>query len=1016
MCPRRTFRVTSFVRRSEATHLRFVVCLIVASLAACGEAFAQGRAYETLGSIPPRESGTPSGRLLALPDGRLFGSTTNGGRYFHGGSLYALTPDGAGGFTFEELHAFAGPDGRMPRHGVILGSDGRYYGTTYGGGAADAGTIFTLDSAGHLTQIYDFAAGGGEHPSELVEGPDGKFYGTAPGGAAGEAGTLFRIDAAGTFELLHIFGPNGDVGHTPQAGLVVGPDGRLWGTAAVGGASGRGTVYAVDVVNGSPTAIHGFSGPDGWAPTSALTVAGGDLFGTTASGGAHSMGTVFRITTAGAFTSLYSFTGGADGAVPDDGVTLAGDGNLYGITPYDYGPPPPGGVTETFPILATIYRITTSGDFTTVYTSTDGTNPHGPLTLDPDGNLYAAYDPNPAASYGGEVARISLTGTVSPAFVMGRDHAPFFAGSNLVESQDGGLYGLFGGDYESAIVRVDRESSDFSVFFTFPAGEIVANELRMGSDGNLYASTAGDNVKTFGTVFRVDSTGARTTLHTFSGTDGAQPPCSVVEAPGPEFWGVTKLGGANGLGTIYKLDAQGGFASIHDFDGSDGSYPEAGLARAADGTFYGTTNSGGTDDQGTLFKIDSLGAFSTFHSFRFSQGEGFNPTSAVLVGSDGYLYGTTPIGGSDLYGTIYKLDGSGNLTTLKNFDDYFINNDYPGAALIEVGSGDFFGTASWIGFGEVFHMDTAGNVTSVHDFGGSEDGRRPLAPLVEASDGALYGTASSVYRLLPSPLDPSIAELEPPSGRAAGGASVAVQGHHFREGATVTFGGLAGSATYLDRESRVVTLAPAFDPGTLQNVTVSNGDGTTTTRIGAWFSDFLDTPGDHLFHDFVVTIFRAGITAGCGGGDYCPASSVRRDQMAVFLLKAKHGPDFLPPDCTGVFPDVPCDSPFAKWVEQLAAEGIAAGCGDGNYCPADPVRRDQMAVFLLKSEHGSGYVPPLCAGIFLDVACPSLFADWIEQLKAENITGGCGGQNYCASSSNNRGQMAAFLVKTFSLE
>ncbi len=479
---------------------------------------------------------------------------------------------------------------------------------------------------------------------------------------------------------------------------------------------------------------------------------------------------------------------------------------------------------------------------------------------------------------------------------------------------------------------------------------------------------------------------------------------------------MTMGGGANGVGTVFKIDAQGTFTSIHDFDGSDGSYPYAGLARATDGTFYGTTNLGGVDDQGTVFKIDSLGAFSTFHSFRFSQGEGYNPTSAVLVGSDGNLYGTTPFGGTNVWGTIYKLDGSGNLTTLKNFDSFFINNDFPGAPLLEVGSGDFYGTASAIDFGEVFHMDIAGTVTSVHDFGGSADGRRPLAPLVAASDGALYGTASTVYRLLPTALDPSIAALEPSSGRAAGGASVAVQGHHFREGATVTFGGLAGSATYLDRESRVVALAPALEPGTLQDVTVSNGDGTAITVSGAWFSDFLDMPGDNLFHDFVVRIFRAGITAGCGGGDYCPASAVRRDQMAVFLLKAKHGPGFLPPDCAGVFPDVPCDSPFAKWVEQLAAEGVTAGCGGGNYCPADPVRRDQMAVFLLKSEHGSGFVPPLCAGVFSDVACPSLFADWIEQLKAENITGGCGGQNYCPSNSNNRGQMAAFLVKTFSLE
>ena len=137
--------------------------------------------------------------------------------------------------------------------------------------------------------------------------------------------------------------------------------------------------------------------------------------------------------------------------------------------------------------------------------------------------------------------------------------------------------------------------------------------------------------------------------------------------------------------------------------------------------------------------------------------------------------------------------------------------------------------------------------------------------------------------------------------------------------------------------------------------------------------------------------------------------------MAVFLLKSKYGVCYTPPPCTGVFPDVPCPSTFANWIEALAAEGITGGCGGGNYCPANPVRRDQMAVFLLKAKHGSSYVPPPCSGDFADVACPSTFADWIEQLAAEGVTGGCGGGNYCPLNNVTRGQMAAFLVNTFSL-
>jgi hypothetical protein len=196
--------------------------------------------------------------------------------------------------------------------------------------------------------------------------------------------------------------------------------------------------------------------------------------------------------------------------------------------------------------------------------------------------------------------------------------------------------------------------------------------------------------------------------------------------------------------------------------------------------------------------------------------------------------------------------------------------------------------------------------------------------------------------------------------------------------------------------------------------TLSSGvTKTWTLHVG---ESFPDVPTVLLFYAYIENLFHNAITAGCGGGNYCSASSVTRAQMAVFLLKAKHGATFAPPACTGVFLDVTCPSQFADWIEELAAEGITGGCGAGNYCPDNPVTRAQMAAFLLKAEHGSSYLPPTCIGVFGDVTCPSLFADWIEQLAAEGITGGCGGGNYCPNNPNTRGQMAAFLVKTFGLQ
>jgi hypothetical protein len=187
---------------------------------------------------------------------------------------------------------------------------------------------------------------------------------------------------------------------------------------------------------------------------------------------------------------------------------------------------------------------------------------------------------------------------------------------------------------------------------------------------------------------------------------------------------------------------------------------------------------------------------------------------------------------------------------------------------------------------------------------------------------------------------------------------------------------------------------------------------TWTLHIG---SSFADVPNTNPFYAFVEDIFHHGITGGCASGAYCPGQNVTRAQMAVFLLKAAHGPAFTPPACSGVFADVPCPSLFANWIEELSSEGVTAGCGGGNYCPNDPVTRAQMAVFLLKAKHGSSYAPPACIGVFGDVPCPSPFADWIEELAAEGVTAGCGGGNYCPSSPNTRGQMAVFLAKTFGL-
>ncbi|HEY3204864.1 MAG TPA: S-layer homology domain-containing protein, partial [Thermoanaerobaculia bacterium] len=189
---------------------------------------------------------------------------------------------------------------------------------------------------------------------------------------------------------------------------------------------------------------------------------------------------------------------------------------------------------------------------------------------------------------------------------------------------------------------------------------------------------------------------------------------------------------------------------------------------------------------------------------------------------------------------------------------------------------------------------------------------------------------------------------------------------------------------------------------------------TWTLHVGKSFGD---VPATDPFYEDVETLLHDGITAGCGGVSYCPNASVTRSQMAVFVLKSKLGALYVPPAGSGaVFADVPPGAFALDWIEDLAASGISAGCGGSNFCPSVPVTRSQMAVFLLKGKHGSLYAPPAAAGIFPDVPVSSPFAPWIEELYNEGITAGCGGGNFCPDMPNTRAQMAAFLKTTFGLK
>jgi hypothetical protein len=192
----------------------------------------------------------------------------------------------------------------------------------------------------------------------------------------------------------------------------------------------------------------------------------------------------------------------------------------------------------------------------------------------------------------------------------------------------------------------------------------------------------------------------------------------------------------------------------------------------------------------------------------------------------------------------------------------------------------------------------------------------------------------------------------------------------------------------------------------------TGGTNAWTVHVGRSFDD---VPLGHWAYRYVETIFHEGVTLGCGVAAYCPATTLTRAEMAVFLLRAEHGAGYVPPASTGdVFTDVPVDHWAGDFIEALYAEGITNGCGVGTYCPDDPVTRAEMAAFLLRTKHGPAWVPPAPTGtVFSDVPLGHWAGAYIEALAAEGITLGCGVGVYCPDGPVSRAEMAVFLTRTF---
>jgi uncharacterized repeat protein (TIGR03803 family) len=327
--------------------------------------------------------------------------------------------------------------------------------------------------------------------------------------------------------------------------------------------------------------------------------------------------------------------------------------------------------------------------------------------------------------------------------------------SNLISDAAGNLYGTtqYGGTSGGfgTVFKLDP-SNDETVLLSFagtPDAEDPYSGLFRDKAGNFYGTTLYGGIRGgFGTIFKLNSAGKETILHSFAGTpDGEDPRSTLVRDTERNLYGTTQYGGTQGgYGTVFRLSPKGKLTLLHSFAGTpDGEDPYGGLVRDKAGNLYGTTLYGGTNGGfGTVFKLGVKGKLTLLHSFAETP-DGASPLAGLIQDAAGNLYGTTQYGGTNGgFGTVFKLNSKGKLILLHSFAG-MPDGQNPYARLVRDAAGNLYGTTYYggtSGYGSVFEINTKGKLTILHSFTPSPDGSHPIAGLIRDKAGNLYGTTS----------------------------------------------------------------------------------------------------------------------------------------------------------------------------------------------------------------------------------------------------------------------------------
>ena len=319
-----------------------------------------------------------------------------------------------------------------------------------------------------------------------------------------------------------------------------------------------------------------------------------------------------------------------------------------------------------------------------------------------------------------------------------------------MEDAAGNLYGttISGGDTGvGTVFRVDRTGTETVLHsFTDTDGRYPAAGLVLDNVGNLYGTTSEGGDFRVGTVFKLDTSGTETVLYSFNGSagEGHAPGGGLLRDSAGNLYGTTLSGGDFSLGTVFRLDTNGVETVLHSFAGepSDGKNPvNTSLLMDTTGNLYGITAQGGTSDYGVVYRLSRRGTFTVIHSFAGGTADGCYPYGTPVTDGLGNLYGSTrECGAVENSGTVWKVSKNGTETVLYNFTDTPSDGRHPESGVIFDPKGHLYGATEEGGafnFGTVYSLNKEG-ITVLHSFDVS-DGQSPMADLIRDSK-SLYGT------------------------------------------------------------------------------------------------------------------------------------------------------------------------------------------------------------------------------------------------------------------------------------